>query len=189
MDTTQFLVEAKGLLVENARWQQWVAVSLAFDRIDVWFRVIMQMLGRLDCELIYEDQLFTALSAANQGTIEESFKLSGRFTHSYLWVLGLYELLRTLDQKCTENAYYFSGPLNQAIKDLKKKVERLRIPLAKLEPSRRNKEDSPIAYPAIHKEFGISWRIAADVFISRRELSDETLSLFNAISESVKKVN
>lgn len=114
----------KGIMVENDRWKKWVEVSHIFRQINQWFSIIIQGLGRLDCELIYEDNLFLSLSKNDQETITESFKLSGRYTHSYLWVLGLYELIRTLDQKSTEAHSYLTGSIKGEIKELKRKKEK-----------------------------------------------------------------
>ena len=58
---------------------------------------------------------------------------------------------------------------------LKRRMERLRIPLAKMETARRFPTDSAIAYPTISRDFGLAWHVAQDTYISRRELSDQLL--------------
>jgi hypothetical protein len=54
-------------------------------------------------------------------------------------------------------------------------MERLRIPLTKMETARRFPTDSMIAYPTVTRDFGIAWHVAQDTYITRRELSDQLL--------------
>ena len=72
--------------------------------------------------------------------------------------------------------------LNHDIKNLKYEFERIRIPLAKMEPARRHADtDSKIAYPALNSNFGISWRVSEEKYVVRRELSDNLLILIESI--------
>lgn len=185
-DLKKISEKAKGILSENERWQQWVTVSRALEQIEVWFITIVQMLGNLDCTLILEDKNFSALQSTQKATIEESMGLTDRYAQSYLWVLGLYELVRTLDERLKKEPAVVDASFSKKITLLKHKIARLRMPLAKLEPSSKHKTDSPIAYPAMHNTLGISWHVAANTFISRRELSDEALALFSAIKEEIR---
>ena len=54
-------------------------------------------------------------------------------------------------------------------------MERLRIPLAKMETVRRFPTDGSMAYPTISRDFGVAWHVAQDTYITRRELSDQLL--------------
>jgi hypothetical protein len=94
-------------------------------------------------------------------------------------------LNRTSSVRCQANSKLFGDSLTQRVRELKHHIERLRIPLAKMESARKHPTDNPIAYPAISREFGIAWQIAADVFISRRELSDKLLRLVGDIRGNV----
>ena len=115
--------------------------------------------------------------------IAKSIKLTDSFFLSYLWVLGGYELIRTISQRCQERREILGEELNQRIHKLKGDFERLRIPLAKMEPAwKHTATDSPIAFPAFHKDLGISWRVSEDLYIPRRQLSDSLLSLFEDVS-------
>jgi hypothetical protein len=138
---------------------------------------VLQGLGRLDCQLISEDLRFVQLPPKAQNTINESARLTDRFTLSYLWVLGAYELVRTLDQRCDAHISVLGEKLTQRVRGLKHEIARLRIPLAKLEPAMNYPTDSPIAYPAFSQDFGVAWQLAPDTFVSRRELSDAFLQL------------
>lgn len=84
--------------------------------------------------------------------------LSDHITSSYLWVLGVYELVRTLDQFAKKD----DSPLNHMrdeIQTYKRKINRLRIPLAKMEAASSNPDDSPIAYPGVNRYLGLAWQL------------------------------
>jgi hypothetical protein len=168
--------------VIDDRYNQWIQASQSLGRIEPFMVPVLQGLGRLDCQLISEDLRFRQLPQEARNTIHESLRLTDRFTLSYLWVLGAYELVRTLDQLCSGNIGLLEDELTQHVRGLKHMIERLRIPLAKFEPARRHPNDSPIAYPAISREFGVAWQLAPDTFVSRRELSDALLKLAEDIS-------
>lgn len=171
--------------MEQKRFAKWVKASHGLSKFEPFMIPVAQGLGNLDAKLIVEDDRYLKLPQASRDTIEESMKLTERFTLSYLWVLGTYELVRTLTQRCRENGNLLGENLVQEIIKLKQDIERLRIPLAKMEPSRRHrKTDAPIAYPTIHNEFGISWRVSQNTYITRREISDNFLSLLEQIRQS-----
>jgi hypothetical protein len=102
-------------------------------------------LARLDCQLIDGDEQFLQLTEEQRATIAVSTELSERLTLSYLWVLGAYEVLRTLDQRAREARAGTPSRVAERITVTKHLFERVRIPLAKLEASRRNPNDGPIA--------------------------------------------
>jgi hypothetical protein len=158
------------------RLERWVKASHRLKQIEPFMIVYLQGLGHLDCELISGDEHFCQ-HLDNHATIEESFRLTHRFTLSYLWVLGAYELVRTLDERCTKNHALIDTTLKQHVQDFKGKIARLRMPLAKMQPARKHPNDSPIAYPGIHQELGIAWHIGKNTFITRRELSNDFLDL------------
>jgi len=171
--------------MENDRFRRWVKSSHALARIEPFMVPITQGLGRLDTNLIQGDQRFCDLQPEERSSIDEAISLTDRMTFSYLWVLGAYELVRAIDQRCHDNPRLLGNRLTTKVTAVKHTFERLRIPLAKFEPSRRYQNtDSPIAYPALHKEFGVSWHVATDVFISRRELSDILLTLLEEMAKT-----
>jgi len=171
--------------MEQKRFANWVKASHGLSKIEPFMIPVAQGLGNLDAKLIVEDDRYLKLPQTSRDTIEESMKLTERFTLSYLWVLGTYELVRTLTQRCRENGNLLGENLVQEIIKLKQDIERLRIPLAKMEPSRQHrKTDAPIAYPTIHNEFGISWRVSQNTYITRREISDNFLSLLEQIRQN-----
>lgn len=159
------------------RLNKWITYSHKLGKIEPFMIPIVQGLGRLDVRLIdYEDRFNKVF--IEKPTINDSLQLTDCFTYSYLWVLGAYEIIRTMDQRCSKNANLLDVNLNTKIKDMKYKFTRIRIPLAKMEPANWHKDtDSQIAYPALNSDLGISWRISEKEYIARRELSDNFLSL------------
>lgn len=169
------------------RLNNWINCSLKLSKIDNFMAPILQGLGHLDIKLIdYEDKLLKlepSNKKAEKEIIEDSIRLTKSFTYSYLWVLGAYELVRTIDQKCRDNSNLLGEDLNNKIKELKIKFERIRIPLAKMEPARRYKEtDYRIAYPTIKIPGNrLAWRISENEYVVRKELSDDLLDVLDEI--------
>lgn len=169
-----------------ARYTRWVFASHPLGKVEAVLVDYAQGLGRLDSQLIVEEKAFLDLSATGRATLEESIKFTDRLFISQLWVLGAYEVVRTLCQWCNEAPDVFGAEANQKIKVLKEKFERLRIPLAKLEAAKKHKQtDSPIAIPCIHNELGIAWQLSENIFISRIDLSDSFLNLLEYLRKLI----
>jgi hypothetical protein len=157
------------------RFQHWIDASSAAGVIEPFMIPLVQGLGRFDCHLIHEDVRFSALNHEQSSSLRESRLLTDRVTLSYFWVLGAYELVRTLDQRWRTGATTLPDGFANRVAALKRRMERLRIPITKMETARRFPTDNPIAYPTISRGFGIAWHIAQDTYITRRELSDQLL--------------
>ena len=157
------------------RFQRWVDASSAAGAIEPFMIPLIQGLGRFDCHLINEDARFSALNQEQSSSSHESTRLADRLTLSYFWVLAAYELVRTLDQRWRTGATTLPDQSGNRVTTLKRRMERLRIPLAKTETARRFPIDNTIAYPTITRDFGLAWHVAQDTYISRRELSDQLL--------------
>jgi hypothetical protein len=165
------------------RNESWVRGSFALARHDQWLVPVLQGLGRLDVRLIDEDERFLHLSDEERSTDAELIAFDELRTLSYLWVLGAYELIRTLHQRMRTSPRQVGTPAERAVGELKRTFNRLRVPLAKLEPSGSNPSDSPIAYPAIHPTKGAAWQIARDTFVTRLELSGALLDLLEHLRD------
>jgi hypothetical protein len=171
----------------DSRMLRWIEASRFLEIVEPFMIVVAQGLGRLDINLIRGDQQLEGQvkrqhsSPATMSPDEHSslsVNMMEQLTLSYLWVLGAYELVRSIDQRCRDNPPLLGNTANIKFAEIKHTFERLRVPLAKFEPSRRYKDtDSTIAWPVIHKKLGSSWKVATDVVISRRELSDNLLNL------------
>jgi hypothetical protein len=157
------------------RFQRWIDASSAAGAIEPFMIPLVQGLGRFDCHLIHEDARFAALNQEQSSSPRESRLLTDRVALSYFWALAAYELVRTLDQRWRTGATTLPDEFGSRVAALKRRMERLRIPLAKMETARRFATDSTMAYPTISRDFGVAWHIAQDTYITRRELSDQLL--------------
>ena len=170
--------------MNGERLNRWVKGSQGVRRIEEFMIYTVQLLGRVDLQLIEKDKILPLQPpVTREDAINQSMELKDTFALSYLWVLGGYELIRTISQRCQKKPEIMGEELNERILKLKRKFARLRTPLAKMEPANEYKEtDAHIAYPELHKELGASWIISKNTHISRRELSDNLLSLLEDIS-------
>src|SRR5512146_2174473 len=81
------------------RYAGWVSVSHGVDAFAAVLAVFIQGLGKIDAKLVHDDEAFRALPPDIRGTVQESIRLTDRFTLSHLWVLGAYEATRTIDER------------------------------------------------------------------------------------------
>lgn len=113
-------------------------------------------------------------------------------TISYLWILGVYEIVRTLTEKADPNRSdhtVFESVL-PSLKKLRNKLELVRMPLAKFEIAKKadmQRFDLPFAYPAWHPDKGVSWQIGTSEFISRKDISDELMTVLIEINNKYGK--
>jgi len=157
------------------RIERWINASFATVRFEQVMCLTIQGLGGIDVSLIEGDELFLADFEKNRNSLNENLKLNDRFTLSYLWVLGGYEVARTICQRIKENRDGIPDEVSAKFEELKKEFNRLRVPLAKMEAASAHRTtDSHFAYPAINTK-GIAWQVSQDVFITRRDLSDRLL--------------
>ena len=167
-------------MIDQPRYSEWVRLSHRTATFETFMVPTIQGLGKLDAQLKFEDEAFLRLSEKERESIDVSLKLTERFTYSYLWVLGAYEIIRTMDQKCRADSSLVTK--HNDVTDSKHYFERVRIPLAKFESARRYKEtDSTIAYPSLNREHGIAWQVSENLFISRLELSECFINLLRGI--------
>jgi hypothetical protein len=159
------------------RNKRWVEASLGLERIEPFMIGVVQGLGMLDCKLVPEDGRYEQLSEAERFTIEEGLKLTDRVALSFLWVMGAYELIRTIAQRHRTDNIFVVGAVVESLKMLKRKLERLRIPLAKMESARAYPNDAAIPREYTMPGWGVAWRVSEGELISRRLLSDGLLGL------------
>jgi hypothetical protein len=184
------------------RLQRWINASFGLGPADFWLVAnrqgvvtnaelvrVFQGIGRHDVELVFEsettDANFKAQSAAPITLSHAQISQPDRHLYqSVLWVLAAYEFVRTLDQICRSSSSPFDSAQNNQVNELKKRLERPRIPLAKLEQADRHPGDFPIAYPVWSHSKGAAWQVDSTTIIARIDLSDELLSLVEALRAS-----
>lgn len=158
--------------MDAVRLERWIDSSHRFGELEPFMMVTLQGLGKLDVKLVASDELILeGFKSSKADSIEFANDLTDHVTLSYLWILGAYEFIRTLDERLAGH------PFKQHSTPVKHQFERIRMPLAKMEAARRFPGDSPIAYPVLNRDHGAAWQVGPDTFITRRELSDATLTL------------
>lgn len=178
---------ARERVLDQPRYAKWVNVSHSLDHILPDVATVIQGLGKLDAKLVYEDETFRTLSSEARGSFEESLKLTDRFTLSYLWVLGTYEVVRAAWARVDKHRDMLPRSLAKRLTAAKREFARLRMPLAKFEAASSHRTDFPVGRPAMHREMGISWKIASRTFIPRRKLSDRWLALLGTLEKRREK--
>lgn len=89
-----------------ARRAAWVRVSFATGGLEPFQAPLIQQLGFLETHLAAADKAFLAADQKDRETIAVAVVMTERITLSYLWVLGGYELVRTICQRLKENPQY-----------------------------------------------------------------------------------
>lgn len=162
------------------RTKRWVTASFGIAQFEHYLPVVIQSLGRLDVQLLARDEKLLA-GLQNQSETE-ILNLNDSLTFSYLWVLGSYEVIRTICQRIQESPTSIPSKVATSFQALKTEIARLRMPLAKLEAAKAHREtDSSIAYPTITEGHGISWQLNKSTIITRYSLSE---SFLNALEEA-----
>lgn len=168
--------------IDQPRYAAWVRASKSIKNIEAALIPFVEGLGKIDATLVAEDARYLALPSDQRRSHTESLKLSDRFTMSILWVFGGYEVVRTLSQRVRSNPHLLPRRQSRQIDTTKRRFERVRVVLAKFEPSARHRAtDFAVAQPALVRTFGISWRVAKGVFIPRRRLSNQLLRLLETL--------
>jgi hypothetical protein len=168
--------------------KDWKKYSRILENIDSFLPYFIEGLGNLSDELIdkfkdihsYEDD-------KDKLMVFESSEFLEYTTQSQLWVMGCYEVIRTLDQRAREGSLYneeIRGDINRA----KKYFERIRIPMAKFEPS-KSKKDEDYSYPLLWFRMGEGavWSLNKTTIISRKDLAETFYILLKNIYYFEKK--
>lgn len=155
------------------RFERWLKVSIGLARFDPFVMSLVQNLGQMDASLCETDVSLVEKYKQGGNANEDYELIQGHLTHSYLWILGSYEVIRTLTQSIKENKSDDPVEVLERFQNAKKRFARLRIPLAKFEAAKAHiNTDFKIAYPGFDYEIGIAWQVNDEVVISRQELSD-----------------
>jgi len=176
--------------LDYARYARWVGASHALAGILPALVPVIQGLGKIDAELDAEDSAYarrqTTAAKSNaelaRFRMQESEALTDRVNLSALWLLGTYEVARTLDEALTTGLHEIPARLRQYVKSAKRELERPRILLAKQKPARRHRlTDEAPAQPYILRG-SMAWKVAPRKIISRRALADAFLEALERLS-------
>jgi len=169
----------------DPRYLEWVQASRWLAHVHPMLVDLANGLGILDSRLIEKDARMQEMFPEHTGRIEMPLELEHR-TLSLLWVLGAYELIRTLVQRLRENGGQRAEEAAEMLLPTKRMLERVRVPLAKLEKARRATEtDFPIGFPVLDGAKGTGWVLRPGEHVPRRALADELLKALNRAGEGV----
>jgi len=162
------------------RLTRWTKASIFLPKRDPWLTSVLQGVGRLDVTLIGQTPLIEENFRRQQMipprvSDAEIVQFADYVYQNFLWVLAGYEFIRTLDQICREETG-ISVTRKDSINASKRQMERVRIPLAKLEVADRFPDDSRIAVPGWQPGKGAGWLVNESTVILRIDLSDAMLS-------------
>jgi len=172
----------------NDRLRRWIYVSHGLANIEKYAIISVQEIGRLDCICIEGDTRICS-SLGNETDISKNLlRDNDHFLFSKLWVLAAYELIRVISKHYRKKSRIIDKTLYSKIESVEKKFLRLRVPLAKFESAKHHeKTDFGFAHPMIAPKYGCGWIISKDLIITRRELSDELLIIFEEIRQVTEK--
>ena len=162
---------------DSKRRERWIKNQDTLMEIHNMLIIPYQGIALIDAQLVIEDK-----NIVDGNPTGFKGDLGPHLTQSYLWVLGAYEIIRTMSQYANKGRDTKISQFKDEIRDLKHTFERLRIPLAKFEAARKNPEGHTYAYPIFDKSLGTCWSISNTEFISRRLLSDSFLEVMEKLS-------
>lgn len=173
-------------MFDDERYTRWRRASHGLHLIESELVHTVQALGRIDADLFPRDVRYREIREDGDGTNEEWREITEHaMPMGYLWVLGAYEVIRTLDQRFREDKSKFQAQQQLGTWNLKVDFERVRIPLAKLEPATRFPTDNRFATPALIRGRGLGWQVAEGVSFARGELSTKFLEFLESLKSSV----
>lgn len=161
--------------MDYERYSEWVKRSFRWIREekDRAFPHHIQLLGIVDAEIrgVRREHIYgqdgRPLEDQHGILMLEHYQIK-----AHLWLLGAYELVRMLSQRLRETPGFASDESIAKVNEAKRAFERVRIPLAKLEPAGRHRStDFEVAHPGVGEK-GIGWRVAEDMVIYQEDLSN-----------------
>lgn len=160
------------------RYSKWATCSIGWISEEQGGMLLtrLQGLGMIDAEL-YDINKFDISK-----TLDHDLSVFSYINiQSYLWVLGVYELFRMFDQSLREKPEKADEEVLTAVNTAKVVFSRIRVPLAKLEPSNKYKNQD-YAVPKIGgNDVQIGWSINDNEIIWYRDLSNLALDTLGKI--------
>lgn len=167
--------------MDYERYSDWVKRSFRWIREekDQGVPHHIQLLGMVDAELrgIRREHIYdkdgVPIADAYGIMMLERYQIQ-----AHLWLLGAYELVRMISQRLRQFPELASDESILKVTEAKRIFERVRIPLAKLEPAARHKDTDFEFADTGMGERGLGWRVAEGVVIYQEELSDVLYDMF-----------
>lgn len=171
--------------MNHGRYEDWVRVSFKWIRnpeTDLGLPHHIQTLGIEDAEL--RDVRKSDIYGVDGEPLKDEHGILylERFQiRANLWVLGAYEVIRMLSERVRKDSELTVPDAVDNIHKTKRLFERVRIPIAKYEPSKRHQStDFAVALVGIGPK-GIGWQVSEDTTIYQSELSDEFFKMMTKI--------
>ena len=171
--------------MDMARYHTWVTRSFRWIRDparDGGLPHHIQLLGLADAKLrgIRHNDLVDAqgewATDANDIPLRDHVMIQG-----HLWVVGVYEFIRMLDERLRRDPSLATDASVTAITATKWVFARLRVPLAKPEAEQRHaKHDYPVPLPG-RGPHGIGWHLNDSLIVYQEELSDAFMVMLEAL--------
>lgn len=166
------------------RLARWIRASHSLGHIDHWISPVLQGVGKLDVSLlsqapVIEENIKRQQKIPPEVSDADIAQFDAYVYQNFLWVLAAYEFARTLDQ-IYRDGKAIDVARKKSINTFKRQIERVRIPLAKLETADRFPNDSRIAFPGWQPGKGVGWMVDQTNPILRVDLSDGLLSALEA---------
>ena len=168
-----------------ARQLRWLVGAYKLAAHHGGFAHSLTGLGRLDCALRSADLPYYNFITGGAKVGEPVDVLTDFPCLSGLWIMGMYEGLRTLSQKLRNDARLAKA--HAAVDDvnlLKLKFARVRVPLAKFEAASKFPTDHDYLSQSVGGPAGWGWVVADRTVIYRNELADEVLRLFDKFEDT-----
>lgn len=154
------------------RYSEWVKCSIGWISEEHYGTLMtrLQGLGIIDAELYDINKYDIEKSIDHDLLVYDYVNIQ-----SYLWILGVYEFFRMFDQRLRENPRKADEELSKIVNNAKGEFARIRVPLAKLEPSHKFKGQD-FAVPKLGgNDVQLGWSINENEIKWYRSLSDLAL--------------
>lgn len=167
------------------RQEEWLLNTSKLDEVE-YLAISYVGLAVLDARLVQVDRTLLKNGVIDSNPMIHSKKLSEHYALSGLWVLGAYELCRTLHEyaKDKKNKGSRYEPYVDSIKSFKEQLAAVRMPMAKLQKPKKGRKEAPeasVAWPAFTPGKGVAWEIGDGIAVARQTLSDRFLSLIKSL--------
>jgi hypothetical protein len=175
----------------EGRYSKWIQASFAVANIENYAIISVQEIGRLDCLCIHEDSRICLHIDDEEYMLKNMERNSNHYLFSKLWVLAAYELIRVIHlhyRGIKKNSRNIPDDLYARIQTIHNDFLRLRVPLAKFQPSNKNsKTDWGYAHPSLDRKKGVIWFVSNSDAIVRRDLSDNLLKILGEMNVALKQ--
>ncbi|GAB5500792.1 MAG: hypothetical protein PsegKO_31030 [Pseudohongiellaceae bacterium] len=173
------------------RYEDWVRVSLNWIRnpdTDLGLPHHIQTLGIEDAEIrgIRKRDIFDS----NGEPLQDEYGilwLERWQIRAHLWVLGAYEVIRMLSERVRNDPGLTVPEAVDYIHKTKRLFERVRIPIAKYEASKRHSKTDFAVAPLGMGPNGLGWKVAEDTVVYQNYLSDEFFLMMTKIRPALEQ--